>query len=89
MSLVTVKHAEELASGAAQLGIALSPAQQDKLLAYLNENCVPSAYWAGGPGWSTYRLAVEPRDGKDRPQMEILQKNLANDCKEYGPTRTQ
>lgn len=35
MSLVTVKHAEELASGAAQLGIALSPAQQDKLLAYL------------------------------------------------------
>ena len=61
----------------------------DNLLIYLNENCVPSAYWAGGPGWGTYRLTVEPRDGKDRPQMEILQKNLANDCKEYGPTRTQ
>lgn len=57
----------------------------DNMLAYLNENCMPSAYWAGGPGWGKYALAVEPVDGKDRPQMEVLQKNIANDCTEYGP----
>lgn len=58
----------------------------DNMLAYLNENCMPSAYWAGGPGWGDYVLTVEPIDGKDRPQMAVLQKNIANDCTEYGPT---
>ncbi len=57
----------------------------DNLLDYLNENCMPSAYWAGGPGWGKYVLAVEPVDGKDRPQMEVLQKNISNNCTEYGP----
>lgn len=58
----------------------------DNLLAYLNDNCIPSAYWAGGPGWGQYRLAIEPRDGQDRPQMAILQKHLANDCAAFGPS---
>lgn len=58
----------------------------DNLLAYLNDNCIPSAYWAGGPGWGKYRLAIEPRDGQDRPQMAILQKHLANDCAAFGPS---
>ncbi len=58
----------------------------DNLLAYLNDNCVPSAYWAGGPGWGTYKLAIEPRKGEDRPQMELMRKHLANDCTAIGPT---
>jgi 16S rRNA (guanine527-N7)-methyltransferase len=35
MSMVTAAHAEELLSGAEQLGITLSPLQQEQLLAYL------------------------------------------------------
>ena len=58
----------------------------DNLLAYLNDNCVPSAYWAGGPGWGTYKLAIEPRKGEDRPQMPLMRKHLANDCTAIGPT---
>jgi endoglucanase len=61
----------------------------DNLLGYLNENCMPSAYWAGGPGWGEYVLAVEPIDGKDRPQMEVLQKNISNNCTEFGPASQQ
>ncbi len=57
----------------------------DNLLAYLNDNCVPSAYWSAGPGWGTYKLSLEPRDGEDRPQMKIMQKHLANSCTEIGP----
>lgn len=58
----------------------------DNMLSYLNENCVPSAYWAGGPGWGDYALAIEPTKGMDRPQMEVLQKNISNTCTEFGPT---
>lgn len=35
MSLVTAKHAEELAQGALELGVEVSPRQQEQLLAYL------------------------------------------------------
>ncbi len=58
----------------------------DNLLAYLNEQCIPSAYWAAGPNWGSYRLAIEPRKNLDRPQMHVLQKHIANDCQEIGPT---
>nr|WP_183167722.1 glycoside hydrolase family 5 protein [Azomonas macrocytogenes] len=61
----------------------------DNLLAYLNENCIPSAYWAGGPGWGKYKLAIEPVDGKDRPQMDILQKHIANSCVDIGPPQPE
>ncbi|NKQ10855.1 glycoside hydrolase family 5 protein [Pseudomonas sp. SST3] len=64
-------------------------AAMDNLLGYLNENCMPSAYWAGGPGWGKYVLAVEPIDGKDRPQMPVLQKHISNNCTEFGPTPQQ
>lgn len=57
----------------------------DNLLGYLNENCIPSAYWAGGPGWGKYPLAIEPINGQDRPQMHVLQKHIANTCTEFGP----
>lgn len=59
----------------------------DNLLGYLNENCMPSAYWAGGPGWGKYVLAVEPVNGEDRPQMTVLQKHISNSCTEYGPSQ--
>ena len=58
----------------------------DNLLTYLNENCIPSTYWAGGPGWGDYVMAIEPVGGKDRPQMQVLQKHLSNTCTEFGPT---
>ena len=58
----------------------------DNMLAYLNEHCIPSAYWAGGPGWGQYVLAIEPIDGQDRPQMRILEKHIANNCNDIGPT---
>lgn len=58
----------------------------DNLLGYLNDNCMPSAYWAGGPGWGDYPLALEPINGEDRPQMNILQKHISNSCTEYGPS---
>jgi hypothetical protein len=34
-------------------------------------------YWAGGPWWGDYHLAVEPRDGQDRPQMAVLARHLS------------
>lgn len=57
----------------------------DNLLDYLNRHCIPSAYWAAGPGWGDYALAIEPRNRQDRPQMDILQKHIDNDCQAYGP----
>ncbi len=33
-------------------------------------------YWSAGPWWKDYRLSIEPRNGMDRPQMQILQKYI-------------
>jgi endoglucanase len=57
----------------------------DRFLAYLRENNMSSAYWAGGPWWGKYALSIEPQDARartdaggaqtappDRPQMLIL-----------------
>lgn len=35
-------------------------------------------YWAAGPWWGDYMYTLEPSDGKDRPQMGIISKYLAN-----------
>ncbi|WP_207532754.1 glycoside hydrolase family 5 protein [Desertivirga arenae] len=48
----------------------------DKLLNYLQQNGVNGTYWAAGPWWGDYHLAVQPRNGSDRPQMQILGKYL-------------
>ncbi|MBW5413075.1 cellulase family glycosylhydrolase [Pseudomonas sp. MAG002Y] len=58
----------------------------DNLLAYLQQNCIPSTYWAAGPGWGNYNLSVEPINGQDRPQWAVLKKYI-NDtsCINYGP----
>lgn len=46
----------------------------DEFLKYLTENGINGTYWAAGPWWHDYPLSVEPKNGKDRPQMKILEK---------------
>jgi len=46
----------------------------DNMYKYLNENNVNGTYWAAGPRWGKYRLAIQPRDGVDRPQMKIVER---------------
>ncbi|WP_144949161.1 cellulase family glycosylhydrolase [Pseudomonas oryzihabitans] len=61
----------------------------DGMLAYLKQNCIPATYWAAGPGWGTYNQAVEPINGKDRPQWAVLAKYLDKDsCAGIGPQVT-
>lgn len=58
----------------------------DNLLSYLGEQCVPSAYWAAGPGWGDYPLAIEPKNGAEKPQTALLEKHLnKHDCEVIGP----
>lgn len=37
----------------------------DRFLAYLKENRLSSAYWAGGPWWGNYPLSIEPMDARE------------------------
>ncbi|WP_434775553.1 cellulase family glycosylhydrolase [Pseudomonas oryzihabitans] len=61
----------------------------DSMLAYLKQNCIPATYWAAGPGWGTYNQAVEPINGKERPQWAVLAKYLDKDsCAGIGPQTT-
>ncbi|WP_158973982.1 cellulase family glycosylhydrolase, partial [Pseudomonas sp. BAV 4579] len=61
----------------------------DGMLAYLKQNCIPATYWAAGPGWGTYNQAVEPINGKERPQWAVLAKYLDKDsCAGIGPQVT-
>ncbi|WP_426140117.1 glycoside hydrolase family 5 protein [Pseudomonas sp. DWP3-1-2] len=48
----------------------------DRLLAYLQERCVPLAYWSAGSAWGDYPLSIEPVGGRDRPQWPVLAKYL-------------
>lgn len=57
-----------------------------RLLDYLHSQCVPVAYWASGERWGREPMNLEPIDGQDRPQWQILAKYLdAPHCKDYGP----
>jgi len=49
-------------------------AVEDMLKAMMNASdvLVGWLWWAGGPGWGEYKFTLEPKDGKDRPQMGIL-----------------
>jgi endoglucanase len=49
----------------------------ENFLGELGENDIASAYWAGGPWWGNYPLAIEPRHGIDRPQMDVLEDYVA------------
>lgn len=58
----------------------------DNLLKYLNQNCIPSTYWAAGPWWGEYALSLDVKSGSPRPQLPILQKHAANkSCGTIGP----
>lgn len=46
----------------------------DNFLAYLQKNCINGTYWSAGSRWGKYKLAIEPRDNIDRPQMSVLEK---------------
>jgi len=59
----------------------------DNMLSYLRQNCIPSTYWAAGPGWGDYKLSVEPINGVDRPQWTVLKKYLEpGGCRAVGPS---
>lgn len=34
-------------------------------------------YWAGGPWWGDYMFSIEPKDGRERPQMTVLRRPAA------------
>ncbi|TWI54369.1 endoglucanase [Pseudomonas duriflava] len=58
----------------------------DNLLKYLKQHCVPATYWAAGPGWGNYPLAIEPINNKERPQWRILKKYVKDEsCSAIGP----
>ncbi|WP_295771624.1 glycoside hydrolase family 5 protein [uncultured Mucilaginibacter sp.] len=46
----------------------------DNFLKYIQANGVNGTYWAAGHRWGDYKLAVQPINGKDRPQMKVLTK---------------
>jgi endoglucanase len=48
----------------------------DNFLAYLQDNGINGTYWAAGPWWGKNFMAIQPIDGKDRPQMKIVEKYL-------------
>ncbi|HEU5016940.1 MAG TPA: hypothetical protein VFT69_03095, partial [Pseudolabrys sp.] len=50
----------------------------DNLLSTLDHNGVSSTYWAGGPWWGDYKLSIEPENGHDAPQMQVLAEHLAD-----------
>lgn len=58
----------------------------EKTLAFMQENCLPSTYWAGGTCWSLGHGSVIEQNGwpksmtgderkQDRPQVAVLQKH--------------
>lgn len=58
----------------------------DNLLAYLQEHCIPMTYWAAGSAWGNYKLSIEPKNGQDKPQWEILRKYVEKgECNRIGP----
>ncbi len=49
----------------------------DNFLVHLENNNINGTYWAGGPWWGDYNLSIEPDNGNNRPQMEIVSKYKA------------
>jgi endoglucanase len=47
------------------------------LLAYLAQEQIPWTYWAGGPWWENYPLAVEPNNAADASLMAVLTEDYA------------
>jgi endoglucanase len=50
------------------------------MLVYLDQNSdvwLGWTYWAAGPWWGNYRFSIEPSNGVDRPQTDVLQERIA------------
>lgn len=60
----------------------------DNTLKYLSDQCIPTTYWAAGPWWGSYKLAVEPINGKDRPQWPTIKKYVGKTCDDFGPVKS-
>lgn len=53
----------------------------DDMLAYMDDNAdvwLGWTYWAAGPWWGDYMFSIEPRNGQDRPQMDVLEKYMSD-----------
>jgi aryl-phospho-beta-D-glucosidase BglC (GH1 family) len=48
----------------------------DKFVAAVEQAGLDAIYWGGGPWWDDYPLGIEPRNGQDRPQMDVLEHYL-------------
>lgn len=48
----------------------------DNFLNYIQKNNVGGCYWGAGQWWKNYQLSVEPLQGKDQPQMLVLNRYL-------------
>jgi endoglucanase len=55
------------------------PAALENFLTRINSHSriVGGTYWAAGPWWGNYGYSVEPENGQDKPQMNILQKFIS------------
>ncbi len=51
----------------------------DNFLSFLQDEGISATYWAAGPWWGKYVLSLEPKNGKDRPQMKVVEKYLYTD----------
>jgi endoglucanase len=57
----------------------LSARATDDMLRYMEKNrdvWTGFTWWAAGPWWGDYMFSLEPKDGKDRPQMTVLRPHL-------------
>jgi endoglucanase len=49
----------------------------DNMMKYMSEHpdvWIAATYWAGGPWWGDYFFSLEPKNGVDKPQLEVLMK---------------
>ena len=57
-----------------------SVAALDNMLTYMQSHgdvWQGATYWAGGPWWGNYMYSIEPVNGVDKPQMDVLQNHLS------------
>jgi endoglucanase len=53
----------------------------DGMLTYMQQHTGAwegATYWAGGPWWGNYMFSIEPQNGIDKPQMDILEGHLGS-----------
>lgn len=58
---------------------ATASAAMDDMLSYMEENrevWVGFTWWAAGPWWGEYMFSLQPKNGRDRPQMGVLRPHL-------------